>query len=196
MTGIYFKIIKFLSKQEYELKARYIPSLIFTSAIMTMIYFKYLVNLDLGIVDYLKIPLIILTSLFITLLPKFCATTISGYLQTLYWDKFGNPTIKYLKKSKNSEYQNLLTLFENDDKLMSNMLKTTRECKLLFSKNIFYGFMRNFSFLVLVLFFINLIYFNYFIFENCLVFFLSFICLYISSQRYAEQIIKSYIEIK
>jgi hypothetical protein len=196
MTGIYFKIIKFLSKQEYELKARYIPSLIFTGTIMTMIYFKYLVNLDLGFMDFLKIPLIILISLFITLVPKFCSTTISGYLQTIYWDKFGNPTIKYIKKSKNSEYKKLLTLFESDDKLLSNMLKITRECKLLFSKNIFYGFMRNFTFLILSLLFVNLIYFNYFIFENCLVFFLSFVCLYISSQRYSEQIIKSYIEIK
>lgn len=76
------------------------------------------------------------------------------------------------------------------------MLKVTREDKLLFSKNIFYGFMRNFSFLIFIFLMINLYYFNYFIIENLLLLISSFICLYISSQRYAEQIIKSYIELR
>ncbi|QKJ23818.1 hypothetical protein [Poseidonibacter lekithochrous] len=196
MNNIYFKIIRWLTKQEYELKARYIPALIFTSILLIMVYFKYLVILDLGWIDFFKIPIIVLTSLFLSLIPKFCATAISGYLQTLYWDKFGNTIIKYLKKSKNNVYQNLLNEFDDENILISNMLKMTREDRLLFSKNIFYGFMRNFSFLVVFFLFINIIYFDYFIFENIFFLVFSLICLYISSQRYAEQIIKSYIEIK
>jgi len=196
MNNMYFKIMRWLSKQEYEFKARYIPALIFTISLLIMIYFKYLVNLDLGWIDLLKIPILVFSSLFITLVPKFCATTISGYIQTLYWDKCGNTTIKYIKKSKNTEYLNLLKLFDNEDKLISDMLRETRENKLLFSKNIFYGFMRNFSFLVFSFLLINLAYFNYFIFENIVILFFSLICLFIASQRYAEQIIKSYIELK
>lgn len=196
MNNFYFKLIKWLAKQEYELKARYIPSLIFTVLLLIMIYVHYLVDLDLGWVDLLKIPIITLSSIFIALIPKFCATTISGYLQTLYWDKYGNTTIKYIQRSKNSEYSALLKLFDSEDKLILDMLKITREDKLLFSKNIFYGFMRNFSFLIFLFLMINLLYFNYFILENILVLLFSFVCLFISSQRYAEQIIKSYIELR
>ncbi|AXX94840.1 hypothetical protein [Arcobacter ellisii] len=108
----------------------------------------------------------VFSALFIALLPKFCATTISGYIQTLYWDKFGNTIIKYIQKSKNKVYRDLLEIFDCEDKLISNMLMITREDKLLFPKNIFYGFMRNFSFLIFIFLMINLYYFDYFIIEN------------------------------
>lgn len=196
MNNLYFKIIKFLAKNEYELKARYLPALIFTLIFEVAIVLKYYPILGLGWLDLLKIPLVIFSALFIALLPKFCATIISGYIQTVYWDKFGNTTIKYIQRSKNKVYRNILEIFDCEDKLISDMLKVTREDKLLFSKNIFYGFMRNFSFLIFTFFMINLYYFNYFIIENLLVLIFSFVCLYISSQRYAEQIIKSYIELR
>ncbi len=196
MNNLYFKIIRLLVKNEYELKARYLPALIFTLIFEVAIVSKYYPILGLGWLDLLKIPLVIFSALFIALLPKFCATTISGYIQTLYWDKFGNTTIKYIQKSKNKVYCNLLGIYDCEDKLISDMLKVTREDKLLFSKNVFYGFMRNFSFLIFIFFMINLYYFNYFIIENLLILIFSFICLYISSQRYAEQIIKSYIELR
>ena len=196
MNSLYYKIIKMLAKNEYELKARYWPALIFTLIFEVAIVSKYYPILGLGWLDLLKIPLVVFSALFIALLPKFCATTISGYIQTLYWDKFGNTTIKYIQKSKNKVYRDLLEIFDCEDKLISNMLKITREDKLLFSKNIFYGFMRNFSFLIFIFLMINLYYFNYFIIENLLLLISSFICLYISSQRYAEQIIKSYIELR
>lgn len=196
MNNLYFKIIKFLAKNEYELKARYLPALIFTLIFEVAIVLKYYPILGLGWLDLLKIPLVIFSALFIALLPKFCATIISGYIQTVYWDKFGNTTIKYIQRSNNKVYRNILEIFDCEDKLISDMLKVTREDKLLFSKNIFYGFMRNFSFLIFTFFMINLYYFNYFIIENLLVLIFSFVCLYISSQRYAEQIIKSYIELR
>lgn len=196
MNNIYFKIIKCLTKQEYELKARYIPALIFTISLIIMIYIKYLTQLDLGWVDTLKIPLIIFSSLFFALIPKFCSTIISGYLQTVYWNKFGNTTINYIKKNDKQAYKELLIKFNTDEELLLNMKKITRKNRLLLSKNIFYGFMRNLSFLAFCLLVINLIYFNYFIFENILLILFLFLCLYISSQRYAEQIIDSYLELK
>jgi len=195
MNNLYFKIIRFLGKNEYELKARYIPALIFTLILEIMIVMKYYLILGLGWLDLLKIPLVIFSSLFFALLPKFCAAILSGYIQILYWDKYGNTTIKYLQKSTNQKYKNLLSKFNSLDELLSDMLKVTREDRLLFSKNIIYGFMRNFSFLILCFLIINYIYFNYFINENVFLLLFSLICLYISSQRYAEQIIKSYIEL-
>ena len=196
MNSLYFKIIKLLGKNEYELKARYFPAVIFTLALEIMIVAKYYPILGLGYLDILKIPLIIFTSLFIALLPKFCGAILSGYLQTIYWDRYGNTTIKYLKKSTNKVYKNQLERYNNEDQLLSDMLKITREDRLLFSKNIIYGFMRNFSFLVLCLLVINYIYFDYFIKENLFLLLFLGICLYISSQRYAEQILKSYVELK
>jgi hypothetical protein len=196
VNNLYFKIIRLLAKNEYELKARYLPALIFTLIFEIAIVSKYYPILGLGLIDLLKTPLVIFSALFIALVPKFCATTISGYIQTLYWDIFGNTIIKYIQKSKNKVYRNILEIFDCEDKLISDMLKITREDKLLFSKNIFYGFMRNFSFLIFIFFMINLYYFNYFIIENLLVLIFSFVCLYISSQRYAEQIIKSYLELR
>ena len=196
MNSLYFKIIKLLGKNEYELKARYFPAAIFTLSLEIMIVAKYYPILGIGYLDILKIPLIIFTSLFIALLPKFCGAILSGYLQTIYWDRYGNTTIKYLKKSTNEVYKNLLERYNNEDQLLSDMLKITREDRLLFSKNIIYGFMRNFSFLVLCLLVINYIYFDYFIKENLFLLLFLGICLYISSQRYAEQILKSYVELK
>ena len=161
-----------------------------------MIVSKYYPILGLGYLDILKIPLIIFTSLFVALLPKFCGTIISGYLQNIYWDRYGNTAIKYIKRSTNKVYQSLLKQYDNEEQLLSDMLKVTRGDRLLFSKNIIYGFMRNFSFLVLCLLMINYIYFDYFIKENLFLLLFLGICLYISSQRYAEQILKSYIELK
>ncbi len=196
MNNLYFKIIRLLGKNEYELKARYFPALIFTLCLEIMIVSKYYPILGLGYLDILKIPLIIFTSLFVALLPKFCGAIISGYLQTIYWDRYGNTTIKYIKRSTNKVYQSLLKQHDNEEQLLSDMLKVTRGDRLLFSKNIIYGFMRNFSFLVLCLLMINYIYFDYFIKENLFLLLFLGICLYISSQRYAEQILKSYIELK
>lgn len=193
---MYYKIIKWLSKNEYELKARYIPALIFMIVLEFAIINKYFYELDLGWLSMLKIPLLIISSLFLALLPKFCSVIISGYLQTLFWDKYGNTTILYIKKSKKPSFQKLLKLYDNSDSLLNNMLKATRDDRKLFSKNIFYGFMRNFSFLILCFLLINIIYFNYFIFTNIIILVVTLFCLYIASQRYAEQIIMSYIEHK
>jgi len=193
MNKLYYRIIKFLIKNEYDFKARYLPAVLFTIVFEFSVYCKYFLE-SFSLLDFIKIPIIIFSSLFLALLPKFCSVIMSGYLQTLYWNKFGNTTIKYIRKSKNTLYLNLLNKFENEDKLMSDMLKVTRENQLLLSKNIFYGFMRNFTFLIFCFLLINIIYFNYFIFENIFVLIFGCICLYVSSQQYAEQILKSYIE--
>ena len=49
-------------------------------------------------------------------LPKFCGAILSGYLQTIYWDRYGNTTIKYLKKSTNEVYKNLSSKFKKLNK--------------------------------------------------------------------------------
>ena len=193
MSKSYIKIIN-LVKYNYEFTARYLPALIFT--IISEIYILYYnqISFDLGIFDLAKIPLFIIFSLIISVIPKIISTNISGFIQKLYWDKYGNSIIKFLSTTKNLQYKNLLDKFENNDELISKLLKATRGDKKLLSKNIFYGFFRNFTFLVLVFLIANAIYFQYFIMENVILIIFCIIMTYISSQRYIEQICKSYVE--
>lgn len=193
MGKIYIKIIN-LVKYNYEFTARYLPALIFTIILETSILYFNKINFDLGIFDLAKIPLFIMFSLIISVIPKIIATNISGFVQTLYWDKFGNSIITFLQKTNNISYKELLNKFQTTDELIANLLKETRNDKKLLSKNIFYGFFRNFTFLVLIFLIINLIYFQYFTIENMILMIFCIIMLYISNQRYIEQICKSYIE--
>jgi len=190
---IYIKIIN-LVKYNYEFTARYLPALIFTIILETSILYFNKINFDLGIFDLAKIPLFIMFSLIISVIPKIIATNISGFVQTLYWDKFGNSIITFLQKTNNISYKELLNKFQTTDELIANLLKETRNDKKLLSKNIFYGFFRNFTFLVLIFSIINVIYFQYFTIENMILMIFCIFMLYISSQRYIEQICKSYIE--
>ncbi|QHG91416.1 hypothetical protein CVO_06015 [Sulfurimonas sp. CVO] len=193
MGKIYIKIIN-LVKYNYEFTARYLPALIFTIILETSILYFNKINFDLGIFDLAKIPLFIMFSLIISVIPKIIATNISGFVQTLYWDKFGNSIITFLQKTNNISYKELLNKFQTTDELIANLLKETRNDKKLLSKNIFYGFFRNFTFLVLIFSIINVIYFQYFTIENMILMIFCIFMLYISSQRYIEQICKSYIE--
>lgn|GEM_PF-2307282 len=193
MGKIYIKIIN-LVKYNYEFTARYLPALIFTIILETSILYFNKINFDLGIFDLAKIPLFIMFSLIISVIPKIIATNISGFVQTLYWDKFGNSIITFLQKTNNISYKELLNKFQTTDELIANLLKETRNDKKLLSKNIFYGFFRNFTFLVLIFLIINLIYFQYFTIENMILMIFCIFMLYISNQRYIEQICKSYIE--
>jgi len=189
----YIKIIN-LVKYNYEFTARYLPALIFTILFEVSILNFNKIVFNLGIFDLAKIPLFIIFSLIIAVIPKIISTNVSGFIQTLYWDIYGNSIIKYLNKTSNINYKNLLNKFNNNDELVAILLKETREDKKLLSKNIFYGFFRNFTFLVLVFLIINIIYFQYFIIENVIFIFFCFLMIYISSQRYIEQICKSYLE--
>jgi len=191
--NIYIKIIN-LVKYNYEFIARYLPALIFTIIFEISILYFNKITFDLGIFDLAKIPLFIMFSLIIAVIPKIISINVSGYLQTVYWNKCGNSTIKFINNTNNLLYKDLVNKFKNDDELISKLLKETRGDKKLLSKNIFYGFFRNFSFLVLIFLIINLIYFKYFIIENIILMVFSMIMIYISSQRYSEQICKCYIE--
>ena len=193
MGKFYIKIIN-LVKYNYEFTARYLPALIFTILFEVSILNFNKIVFNLGIFDLAKIPLFIIFSLIIAVIPKIISTNVSGFIQTLYWDIYGNSIIKYLNKTSNINYKNLLNKFNNNDELVAILLKETREDKKLLSKNIFYGFFRNFTFLVLVFLIINIIYFQYFIIENVIFIFFCFLMIYISSQRYIEQICKSYLE--
>jgi hypothetical protein len=190
---IYIKIIN-LVKYNYEFTARYLPALIFTIIFEISILYFNKINFDLGIFDLAKIPLFIIFSLIISVIPKIIATNISGFVQTLYWNKYGNSIISFLEKTNNIRYKEILNEFQTKDELVTNLLKETRNDKKLLSKNIFYGFFRNFSFLVLIFLIINLIYFQYFIVENIILMIFCIIMIYISTQRYVEQICKSYLE--
>ena len=192
MDKIYLKIIHL--QNNYEFVARYLPALIFTIILEISIYYYNNITIDLGSFDILKIPLFITFSLIITIIPKMIATSISGFLQNIYWDNFGNSTIKFINNTNNLEYKSLIDKFNDDDKLILELLGKTREDKKLLSKNIYYGFFRNFSFLILIYLILNLIYFKYFIIGNIFLMCFSMLMIYISSQRYSEQICKSYIE--
>lgn len=193
MGKIYIKIIN-LVKYNYEVTARYLPALIFTIILEISILYFNKINFDLGIFDLAKIPLFIMFSLIISVIPKIIATNIPGFVQTLYWDKYGNSIITFLEKTNNMSYKELLSVFQTHDELIANLLKETRNDKKLLSKNIFYGFFRNFTFLIIIFLIINLIYFQYFIIENIILMIFCIMMLYISNQRYIEQICKSYIE--
>lgn len=193
MGKIYIKIIN-LVKYNYEFTARYLPALIFTIIFEISILYFNKINFDLGIFDLAKIPLFIIFSLIISVIPKIIATNISGFVQTLYWNKYGNSIISFLEKTNNIRYKEILNEFQTKDELVTNLLKETRNDKKLLSKNIFYGFFRNFSFLVLIFLIINLIYFQYFVVENIILMIFCIIMIYISTQRYVEQICKSYLE--
>lgn len=191
--NIYLKIIN-LVKFNYEFTARYLPALIFTITIILCLLKSQYIILELGFFDFLKLPLVISTSLIITVIPKIIATSISGFIQESYWKKYGNSIINYLNNSNNDIYKRLLTLFNSDNELISDLLKKTRNDKKLLSKNIFYGFCRNSLFLIFIFLIINLIYFNYLIILNFFIFVFCILMVYISSQRYIEQLLKSYIE--
>lgn len=193
MTKIYIKLIN-LVKYNYEFTARYLPALIFTIILEIFILYFNQITFDLGIFDLAKIPLFITFSLIVSVIPKIISTNISGFVQKLYWDKYGNSIIKFLNKTNNLQYKDLLNKFKNNDELIAILLKETREDKRLLSKNIFYGFFRNFTLLVLIFLVINLIYFQYFIIENMILLLFCMLMIYISSQRYIEQICKSYVE--
>jgi len=193
MNNIYIKIIN-LVKYNYEFTARYLPALIFTIFLELCILYFNQITFDLGILDIAKIPLFVIFSLIVAVVPKIIATNISGYIQTLYWDNYGNSIIFFLRKTKNLMYKKLLNIYRNNDELVSNLLQKTRDDKKLLSKNIFYGFFRNFSFLVFIFLVINLFYFKFYILENLALFIFNLILMYISNQRYIEQLCKSYIE--
>lgn len=192
MTKVYFNIVKFLAKDEYDFKARYFPALLFTIILEIIILYKYQVEFNLGWLSILKTTLFILFSLFITLIPKNIATIVSGYLQTLVWDSNGNPTINYIKSNNYTELLNNIS----ERELLSEMLKVTRSDRKLLSKNIYYGFFRNASFLVFSFLLVNAIYLNFYVLETLSIFVVFLILLYISAQRYSEQIIQSYMEMR
>lgn len=196
MTGLYIKIIRLLAKNEYDLKARYFPALIFSILLALMLYVCFQETLDFGWLDFLKLPLFIITALLFALIPKIIAPTVSGYIQTAYWNKYGNTTVKYIQRSNKKIHIELLSLFDDTDILMHDMLAVTREDKKLLAKNIFYGFMRNLSFLAVLLLVINAAYFQYALIINMVTCLILFLLLYISAQRYAEQITNSYLELK
>lgn len=196
MTGLYIKIIRLLAKNEYDLKARYFPALIFSILLALMLYERFQETLDFGWLDFLKLPLFIITALLFALIPKIIAPTVSGFIQTAYWNKYGNTTVKYIQRSNKKIHTNLLSLFDDTDLLIYDMLAVTREDKKLLAKNIFYGFMRNSSFLAVLLLAINVMYFQYALILNIVTCLMLFILLYISAQRYAEQITNSYLELK
>ena len=195
---MYFKAIRYLSnpKLTYELIARYLPALLFSIALEICLFLKLNLWHSLPVLDMLKIPLVIIATIFLALIPKFISTSITSYAQTAYWNKTGNSTIKYIQNSRKKLYLSLLQLFETTDELMQDMLKATRADSKLQSKNIIYGFFRNFSFLAFAFLLINWQYFDFYVIETTIVVLVSTSCLYISSQNYAEQIIQSYIQIK
>jgi hypothetical protein len=192
MTKIYFNIVKFLARDEYDFKARYFPAILFTIMLEMLILYKYQVEFDLGWLSLLKTTLFILFSLFIALIPKYIATVVSGYFQSLVWNNIGNPTINYIKSNDYKVLLNNVT----EQELLSEMLKVTRKDRKLLSKNIFYGFFRNGSFLVFSFVLIDVIYLNFYVLESLSMFVIFIILLYISAQRYAEQITQSYMEMK
>jgi len=192
MTKVYFNIIKFLARDEYDFKARYFPALLFTITLEVIILYKYQVEFDLGWLSILKTTLFILFSLFIALIPKNIATIVSGYLQTIVWDSVGSPTINYLKSNG---FESLLDN-KSDKDLLTEMYQVTRKDKKLLAKNIFYGFFRNASFLLFIFLLVNVKYLNFYLFETLVVFVIFIILMIISTQRYAEQITKSYMEMK
>lgn len=190
------KIIQMLTKYDYELKARYFPALIFSLCLALMIYVRFQEALDFGWLDILKLPLFILSALLFAVIPKIIAPIVSGYIQTAYWNNYGNTTVKYIQRSKKKIYTDLLDLFDDTDALLHDMLAVTRPDKKLLAKNIFYGFMRNLSFLAVLLLVINISYFQYALIANSVTCLILFGLLYIASQRYAEQITNSYLEMK
>ena len=98
MDKIYLKIIHL--QNNYEFVARYLPALIFTIILEISIYYFNNITIDLGSFDILKIPLFVTFSLIITIIPKMIATSISGFLQNIYWDNFGNSTIKFINNTR------------------------------------------------------------------------------------------------
>ena len=117
MGKIYIKIIN-LVKYNYEFTARYLPALIFTIIFEISILYFNKINFDLGIFDLAKIPLFIIFSLIISVIPKIIATNISGFVQTLYWNKYGNSIISFLEKTNNIRYKEILNEFQTKDELV------------------------------------------------------------------------------
>ena len=120
--NIYLKIIN-LVKFNYEFTARYLPALIFTITIILCLLKSQYIILELGFFDFLKLPLVISTSLIIAVIPKIIATSISGFIQESYWKKYGNSIINYLNNSNNDIYKRLLTLLTSS--LFQNYEKNT-----------------------------------------------------------------------
>jgi hypothetical protein len=192
MTKLFWKITRYLAQDEYELKARYLPALLFTIITIISLYYKYRFELNFRLIHLISMPLILIGALFVALIPKSIATEVSGYLQSLYFNRIGNPIIGYVNKNS---YSYLLNR-QDPNKLVSDMKKVTRRDRKVISKNIFYGIFRNTSFLILIYLIIDLLLFKNYIYTVLIIFIISLVLIPISVQRYAEQLTQSYVELK
>lgn len=170
----------------YNICARFAPGFLF----IISIYF--LLGYD---IDKLGQNSIIFMVLFIILsgVCGFISATLIKIIERILWKLIGNPTIIYLKIVEKFFYQELLEKYKNDEDIMIDILRTTRDDNKLFWKNIAYGFFRNSILLSLTCFCFS--HTQYFI-ANLIVSVATIIMTFVSSIYYAHQAIKSYQEAK
>ena len=132
----------------YNICARFAPGFLF----IISIYF--LLGYD---IDKLGQNSIIFMVLFIILsgVCGFISATLIKIIERILWKLIGNPTIIYLKIVEKFFYQELLEKYKNDEDIMIDILRTTRDDNKLFWKNIAYGFFRNSILLSLACFYFS-----------------------------------------
>lgn len=168
----------------YNICARFAPGFLFVIALY------FLLGYD---ITYLESNSVIFMTLVIILstISGFASASIIKFFEQSLW-KIRHPTILYLKYYQTEIYNELLEEYKDDNKIITNILKVTREDSKLLWKNIAYGFFRNSILLSIACLFFSY-QTQYFCWNlgNCL-FVVFMTC--VNSYYYAHQAIESYKE--
>lgn len=170
----------------YNICARFAPGFLF---VLTL---YFLLGYDIA---YLESNSIIFIALIIILsaISGFISASISKIFEQSFWKLIGNPTILYLKRYQTEIYNELSEKYKDDNKIITNILKTTRGDSKLFWKNVVYGFFRN-----SILLSIACLFFSYQTQYFCWNLIVSLLVVFItcaSTYYYAHQAIESYREV-
>ena len=168
----------------YNLCARFAPGFLFIVAVY------FLLGYDIETLQDNSVAFLVLL-VILSGVCGFISSSLIKFMELLLW-KVKHPTICYLKLFEKKLYEYLFNEHKSDSKIITYLLKTTRDDKKLFWKNISYGFFKNSILLSLACLYFSYPteYFYKNIFVCIVIIFMTFIC----SFYYAEQAIKSYQE--
>lgn len=171
----------------YNICARSAPGFLFVVALY------FLLGYDIRYLESNSVVFIILIITLSNVAGFTSSTLIKVVEQQCIWRIFGNPTILYLKCCQEELYKELLEKYKDDNKIMTDIRKTTREDSKLFWKNVNYGFFRNSVLLSIACLFFSY-QTQYFCWNLGICLFVVFMTC-VSSYYYAHQAIESYKEI-
>lgn len=167
----------------YNLCARFAPGFLFVLAIY------FLLGYDIKNLESNSVILIVLLCIMSSIC-GFASAAIMKIIEQKLWNIYGNPIILYLKKkNKRDIYEDLLSKHNNDNNIITHILKVTRNDNRLFWKNVSYGFFRNSILLSLVCLFFS--YSTKYCCYNMLICITILVMTFICVFYYAEQAIKS-----